>query len=151
MLRYVFNGAIYLCRLPILVISEVFFQSCTALYSNPFPDVEESKDDDVLLFQLLPKFHGRRYVSNKNPFFYQSMLPLFVLAFIYQRTQRVLSLSEETAKKQVRLRKGVKNTQVFFKTEGRHQYQSYVFFRALGAHLPPAPPPLTDNRRNFLQ
>ena len=68
----------------------------TALHSNPFPDVEESKDDDVLLFQLLPKFHGRRYVSNKNPF-YQSMLPLFVLAFIYQRTQRVLSLYEETA------------------------------------------------------
>ena len=129
MLRYVFNGAIYLCRLPILVISEVFFQSCTALYSNPFPDVEESKDDDVLLFQLLPKFHGRRYVSNKNPFFYQSMLPLFVLAFIYQRTQRVLSLSEETAKKQVRLRKGVKNTQVFFKTE------SYVFFWALPPSL----------------
>ena len=30
--------------------------------------------------------------------FYQSMLPLFVLAFIYQTTQRVLSLSEDIAK-----------------------------------------------------
>ena len=34
----------------------------------------------------------------KTLFFYQSMLPLFVLAFIYQTTQRVLSLSEDIAK-----------------------------------------------------
>ena len=150
-LRYVLNGAIYLCRLPILVISEVFFQSCTALYSNPFPDVEESKDDDVLLFQLLPKFHGRRYVSNKNPFL-SEQATTFLSLHLYIKELNVSCLCLRIQqKKQVRLRKGVKNTQVFFKTEGRHQYQSYVFFRALGTHLPPAPPPLTDNRRNFLQ
>ena len=54
----------------------------TALHSNPFPDVEESKDDDVLLFQLLPKFHGRRYVSNKTPFLSEHAPTLCPYTFI---------------------------------------------------------------------